>query len=386
MKKVIVLGSTGSIGRQTLEVAAHLPEEIHVTALVAGSNVELLAEQVRRFRPALVAVADKERWRELKELLSGEKVTIMAGEEGVLAATEAEGDLVLAAIVGIAGLKPVLAAVRRGKDVALANKEALVTAGHLVQAEARRRGVKIMPVDSEHSAIFQSLHAGRPAEIKRLLLTASGGPFRTWPKKALQRVTEKEALQHPNWRMGAKITVDSATLMNKGLEVIEARWLFDVELKKIEVLVHPESIVHSLVEFVDGAVVAQLGLPDMRLPIQYALTYPERLPAPWPRLDLTGRTLTFEAPDTDRFPCLALARAAAQKGGTYPTVLNGANEVAVEEFLKGRLSFLGIPALVEKVLAGHTPVPEPDLEAVLAADAWARSKARALIREGVVGA
>lgn len=386
MKKVAVLGSTGSIGRQALEVAAALPQEIQITALAAGSNVELLAEQVRRFRPPLVAVAAKERWRELKELLAGEKVTILAGEEGVTAVAEAEGDLVLAAIVGIAGLKPALAAIRRGKDVALANKEALVTAGHLVQAETRRRGVKIIPVDSEHSAVFQALQAGRPAEIKRLLLTASGGPFRTWPKDALQHVTAKEALQHPNWRMGAKITVDSATLMNKGLEVIEARWLFDVELEKIEVLVHPESIVHSLVEFVDGAVVAQLGLPDMRLPIQYALTYPRRLPAPWPRLDLIGRTLTFAAPDTERFPCLALARAAAEKGGTYPTVLNGANEVAVEEFLKGRLSFLGIPALVEKVLTGHTPVPEPDLEAVLAADAWARAKARALIREGVVGA
>lgn len=386
MKKVAVLGSTGSIGRQALEVAAALPQEIQITALAAGSNVELLAEQVRRFRPPLVAVAAKERWRELKELLAGEKVTILAGEEGVTAVAEAEGDLVLAAIVGIAGLKPALAAIRRGKDVALANKEALVTAGHLVQAETRRRGVKIIPVDSEHSAVFQALQAGRPAEIKRLLLTASGGPFRTWPKGALQHVTAKEALQHPNWRMGAKITVDSATLMNKGLEVIEARWLFDVELEKIEVLVHPESIVHSLVEFVDGAVVAQLGLPDMRLPIQYALTYPRRLPAPWPRLDLIGRTLTFAAPDTERFPCLALARAAAEKGGTYPTVLNGANEVAVEEFLKGRLSFLGIPALVEKVLTGHTPVPEPDLEAVLAADAWARAKARALIREGVVGA
>jgi len=383
MRKLAVFGSTGSIGRQALEVAAAFPEELEITSLVAGHNVEVLAEQVRRCRARLAVVADEGRWRELKELLAGVPVEVLAGEEGLAAAVEDESDLVLAAIVGVAGLKPTLAALRAGKDVALANKETMVTAGPLVRAEARQRGAKILPVDSEHSAIFQCLQAGAPREVRRLLLTASGGPFRTWPKEKLARVTAAEALRHPNWRMGAKITVDSATLMNKGLEVIEARWLFDVPLERIEVLVHPESIVHSLVEFVDGAVVAQLGPPDMRLPIQYALLYPRRLASPWPRLDLTGRALTFAAPDGDRFPCLALARTAAEKGGTFPAVLNGANEVAVAEFLAGRLSFPGIAQVVEQVLASHLPVAEPDLTQVLAADAWAREKARAVMREGV---
>lgn len=383
MRKIAVLGSTGSIGRQALEVAAALPEEITITSLVAGSNVELLAEQARRFHPRRVVVADAQRWPELKELMAGQPVEVLAGEEGCSAAAQDESDLVLAAIVGIAGLKPTLAALAAGKDIALANKEALVTAGHLVQRAVRRQGVHLLPVDSEHSAIFQCLRAGEKSEVRRLLLTASGGPFRTWPREKLAEVKAAEALRHPNWRMGAKITVDSATLMNKGLEVMEARWLFDVPLSQIEVLVHPESVVHSLVEFVDGAVVAQLGVPDMRLPIQYAFTYPRRVAAPWPRLELTGRTLTFFPPDEGRFPCLALARAAAETGGTLPAVLNGANEVAVAEFLAGRLTFPGIAQVVEKVMSSHQTVVDPDLPAVLAADAWAREKARALLKEGV---
>lgn len=383
MRKIAVLGSTGSIGRQALEVAAALPEEITITSLVAGSNVELLAEQARRFHPRRVVVADAQRWPELKELMAGQPVEVLAGEEGCSAAAQDESDLVLAAIVGIAGLKPTLAALAAGKDIALANKEALVTAGHLIQRAVRRQGVHLLPVDSEHSAIFQCLRAGEKSEVRRLLLTASGGPFRTWPREKLAEVKAAEALRHPNWRMGAKITVDSATLMNKGLEVMEARWLFDVPLSQIEVLVHPESVVHSLVEFVDGAVVAQLGVPDMRLPIQYAFTYPRRVAAPWPRLELTGRTLTFFPPDEGRFPCLALARAAAETGGTLPAVLNGANEVAVAEFLAGRLTFPGIAQVVEKVMSSHQTVVDPDLPAVLAADAWAREKARALLKEGV---
>lgn len=384
MRKVAILGSTGSIGRQALEVAAALPEEVQITALAAGHNVELLAEQARRFHPRIVAVAAKERWRELQELLAEEPAEVLAGEEGLIAVAEAEdSELVLAAIVGIAGLKPTLAALARGKDVALANKETLVTAGHLVTAEVRRRGVRLVPVDSEHSAIFQCLASGEKNEVRRLLLTASGGPFRTWPREKLREVTADQALKHPNWSMGAKITVDSATLMNKGLEVMEARWLFDVSLEQIEVLIHPESVVHSMVEFVDGAVIAQLGVPDMRLPIQFAFTYPHRLEAPWPRLDLAGRTLTFAPPDEERFPCLKLAQAAALAGGTCPAVLNGANEVAVAEFLAGKLGFLGIPHLIEQVLESHNPVPNPDLAEVLAADAWAREKARALLVEGV---
>lgn len=384
MKKLAILGSTGSIGRQALEVAAALPAEIQVTALAAGSNVELLADQAKKFRPRVVAVADPAKREELEKRLAGEKIEVLAGREGLMAVAEwDESSIVLVAIVGFAGLEPTLGAIRRGKNIALANKETLVTAGHLVMAEAEQRGVQILPVDSEHSAIFQCLHAGRREEVQRLLLTASGGPFNTLNKGELRRVTAKEALQHPNWSMGAKITVDSATLMNKGLEVMEARWLFGIELEQIEVVVHPESLVHSLVEFIDGSVIAQLGRPDMRLPIQYALTYPRRLAAPWPRLDLVGRKLTFLPPDTERFPALRLAREAALTGGTAPTVLNSANEVAVAAFLAGRLSFPGIAELVERVLDAHEVQPDPDLEQVLAADAWARERSRLWVAEGV---
>ncbi|HHV08526.1 MAG TPA: 1-deoxy-D-xylulose-5-phosphate reductoisomerase [Firmicutes bacterium] len=375
MNTLGILGSTGSIGCQALQVVEALPEEIKVTALAAGRNVELLAAQALKFRPEVVAIADEERYTELKQALSATSIKVLTGEEGVnYVAAGPESQTVLAAIVGIAGLKPTLAAVQKGKRVALANKETLVTAGSIVQQERKKSGSEILPVDSEHSAIWQSLRSGRKEEVQSIILTASGGPFRTWSKKDLAQVTIKEALRHPNWDMGAKITVDSATLMNKGLEVLEAQWLFELPLEQIKVLVHPESIVHSLVEFVDGAVIGQLGLPDMRLPIQLALTYPRRLKAPWPRLGLTGKTLTFEEPDTERFPSLRLARQAGEVGGTAPTVLNAANEVAVAEFLSGRLAFSKIPLVVEQVLSLHQSQANPTLETIFAVDTWARDQ------------
>lgn len=372
-----ILGSTGSIGTQALQVAEALAEEIKVTALTAGRNVELLAAQAIKFCPKVVAIAAKERYAELKRLLFGTGIRVLAGEEGLTyVAAGTESKTILAAIVGIAGLKPTLAAVRAGKRVALANKETLVTAGYIVQQEREISGAEILPVDSEHSAIWQCLRAGSKEEVQTLILTASGGPFRTRSKAELAQVTVQEALNHPNWSMGAKITVDSATLMNKGLEILEAGWLFGLPLEKIKVLVHPESIVHSLVEFADGAVIGQLGLPDMRLPIQLALTYPRRLGATWPRLSLAGRKLTFEEPDNERFPCLRLAQQAGKIGGTAPTALNAANEVAVAEFLSGRLPFAQIPSVVEQVIAAHQTQPEPTLDSILAVDAWARDKAR----------
>lgn len=375
MNTLGILGSTGSIGCQALQVVEALPEEIKVTALAAGRNVELLAAQALKFRPEVVAIADEERYTELKQALSATSIKVLTGEEGVnYVAAGPESQTVLAAIVGIAGLKPTLAAVQKGKRVALANKETLVTAGSIVQQERKKSGSEILPVDSEHSAIWQSLRSGRKEEVQSIILTASGGPFRTWSKKDLAQVTIKEALRHPNWDMGAKITVDSATLMNKGLEILEAKWLFNMPLEQIRVLVHPESIVHSLVEFVDGAVIGQLGLPDMRLPIQLALTYPRRLKAPWPRLGLTGKTLTFEEPDTERFPSLRLARQAGEVGGTAPTVLNAANEVAVAEFLSGRLAFSKIPLVVEQVLSLHQSQANPTLETIFAVDTWARDQ------------
>jgi 1-deoxy-D-xylulose-5-phosphate reductoisomerase len=379
-KRLAILGSTGSVGEQTLAVAAAFPERYRVVALAAGRNVEKLADQVRRFRPALVSVASTELAAELRARLAGERVEIAAGAQGLEAVAVQPADLVVSALVGALGLAPTLAAIRAGRDVALANKEVLVMAGALVLREARARGVTLLPVDSEHSAIFQALAGQRREDVSRLILTASGGPFRTWDAARIARATVEEALRHPNWEMGPKITIDSATLMNKGLEVIEARWLFDAPPERVDVIVHPQSIVHSLVEFVDGSVLAQLGLPDMRVPIAVALAHPERLPLDLPRLDLAALSrLEFEDPDRKRFPCLDLAYQALRASEAAPAVLNAANEVAVAAFLAGRVAFPAIAGANEAVLeafaAGGGRGELRELGDVLAADAWARARA-----------
>jgi len=377
-RRVAILGSTGSIGRQALEVIEALPDRLGVAALTAERNVERLAEQALRFRPDLVAIADADRAEDLAERLRGTGIAVAAGREGVRrAAVAPEAGIVLGAISGVAGLAPVLDAVRAGKTVALANKEPLVAAGSIVMEEARRSGARILPVDSEHSAIFQALRGFEVREVARLVLTASGGPFRGRPPGELETVTPEEALAHPTWEMGPKVTIDSATLMNKGLEIIEAHWLFGVPYDRIAVLIHPQSVVHSLVEFVDGTMLAHLGAPDMRLPIQYALCYPERPPRPWATVDLAALgALTFERPDLQRFPCLALARRAGEAGGTAPAALNGANEEAVALFLAGRIGFTQIPALIEAALEAHRPVAQPTLDQVLTADQEGRAAAR----------
>jgi len=344
--KVVILGSTGSIGRSAVAVIRRLPG-YRVIGLAARADIAELARQARLLKPDFVAVADRAAAREIRGRL-GRGIRILAGEEGVVEAAT-RGDIVISAIVGSAGLKPTFEAVRTGKRVALANKETLVAGGELIVREMKRSGAVILPVDSEHSAIFQCLQGQDRRGIRRLILTGSGGPFRK--RAILDRVTVREALRHPTWRMGRKITIDSATLMNKGLEVIEAGWLFDLPVSSVSVLIHPQSIVHSMVEFVDGAVLAQLGVPDMKLPIQYALTWPRRAPAAWPRLNLlrTG-ALTFEPPDPVRFPCLAHARAAARAGGSAPAVLSAANEVAVQAFLDGRITFPGIARVIGETL------------------------------------
>jgi 1-deoxy-D-xylulose-5-phosphate reductoisomerase len=380
VKRLVVLGSTGSVGEQTLAVAESCPERYCVVALAAGRNAAKLADQVRRFRPRIAALHDPQAARELRERLGSFPVEILAGPEGLAAAAASDADLCVAGIVGAAGLAPTLAALRAGHDVAFANKEVMVMAGALVLAEVRASGAALLPVDSEHSAIFQCLAGAPSSRVRRLILTASGGPFRTWTVERIARATVEEALRHPNWQMGPKITIDSASLMNKGLEVIEARWLFDVPPERIEVVVHPESIVHSAVEFVDSSVIAQLGLPDMRVPIAVALAHPERLELDLPRLDLTAQgRLHFETPDTKRFPCLALAYAAARADALAPAVLNAANEVAVEAFLSRRLAFPGIAAANEAMLDLHVArgadAPR-DLRDVLDADSWARERAR----------
>jgi len=389
-KRITVLGSTGSVGEQTLEVVGTFPERYRVVALAAGSNAEKLAEQVRRHRPERVSLADPEAASALGEALRDVEVEIGVGEAGLAAVAESAADLVVAAIVGAAGLPPTLAALRAGRDVALANKEALVMAGALVLREARASGARLLPVDSEHSAIFQAL-GGEPMEsVSRLILTASGGPFRTWSDDRIARASVEEALDHPNWEMGPKITIDSATLMNKGLEVIEARWLFDVPPERVDIVVHPQSIVHSLVEFSDSSVIAQLGLPDMRVPIAVALAHPERLELDLPRLDLaTVAQLTFEAPDSKRFPCLDLAYRALAGDEAAPAVLNAANEVAVEAFLAGELPFTGIASTNAAVLEAHLAKVAKDgsvalreIFDVLQADAWGRGSARDILSNG----
>ncbi len=381
MKNLSLLGATGSIGVSTLEVVAAHPGRFRVLALTGGNNLSRLAEQVLRFQPELVAVLTAFDAERLKQLLGKSGPEILWGVEGLIACATLQGvDLVVSAIVGAAGLVPTVAAIEAGRDVALANKETLVTAGPLVMAALARRGVRLYPVDSEHSAIFQSLQGHRRSDVKRLILTASGGPFRTRRLADLARVTPEDALAHPNWQMGRKITIDSATMMNKGLEVIEARWLFDLPGQAIDVHIHPQSIVHSMVEYCDGSVIAQLGIPDMKTPIAYALTYPERLPLQLPPLDLCAlRNLTFEHPEPGRFPCLELAYAALAADGTAPAVLNAANEVAVEAFLEGRIAFLDIPAIIQGTLDRHQVTPLRHLDDVLNADRWARQEARRLI-------
>lgn len=370
MKRISILGSTGSVGTNTLAVVEAHPQAFQVVALAAGSRVDLLEEQIRRFRPRLVSVAGEAAAAELRRRLEGFPVEILWGAEGLLrVATAEEADLVVSAMVGSVGLLPTLQAIKAKKDVALANKEVLVMAGELVMAEVKAQGTKLLPIDSEHSAIFQCLERGGRRYLRRIILTASGGPFRTRPRESFAQITPEEALNHPTWNMGKKITIDSATLMNKGLEVIEAKWLFDLPVKKIEVVVHPQSIIHSLVEYVDGSMLAQLSITDMRLPILYALAYPERLESPLSSLNLTALSaLTFEPLDLERFPCLSYAYWAAEAGGTLPTVLNAANEVAVELFLSRRIGFDEIPILIKNALDRHGRRAIRSLEDILEAD------------------
>lgn len=382
LKRIAILGSTGSIGRSALQVIEQFPNRFQVVALAAGRNVDLLIEQIQRFRPKVAAVLDQELANDLASRLPADiGVEVFAGSQGYQnIANCTDADMVLSSMVGAAGLIPTLSAIRAGKDVALANKETLVMAGALVMEEVRRYQIRLLPVDSEHNAIFQALEGHRREDLKRILLTASGGPFLNLPKEQLESVTPAQALNHPNWEMGAKITIDSATMMNKGLEVIEAKWLFDVAVEKIDVHIHPQSIVHSMVEYVDGSVIAQLGMPDMRVPIAYALAYPERLKLDLPTLDLFSvQTLTFQEPDLGRYPCLDLAFNACKAGGTMPAVLNASNEVAVQAFLDKRIPFLGIARLVDKVMQEHELAPAKELEAILAADTWARRRAEAII-------
>lgn len=376
MKNVVLLGSTGSIGTSTIKVVEDLPERFRLLGLAAGNNMELLLEQTRKHRPQAVSINDAAKARELTNAL-GTAVEVNCGTEGLVRlATHPAADIVLIAIVGTAGLQPALAAIRAGKDIAVASKEILVMAGEIVMREARKSGVRVLAVDSEHSAIFQCLDDKPSNSVRRLWLTASGGPFRTTPKSEFADITVERALKHPSWVMGQKITIDSATLFNKGLEMIEARWLFDIEMARVSVVVHPQSVVHSIVEFVDGSMLAQLSTPDMCLPIQYALTYPERIASERVQTNLARLgSLTFEEPDPERFPALSLARRAGEEGGTLPVVLNAANEVAVQAFVNRRISFLEISEVVSHTLAEHQIIHHPDLRQVLEADAWARQAA-----------
>lgn len=381
MKSIIILGSTGSIGTNTLDIVQRFPDDFRVVGLTAGGNIEKLEAQIRAFHPQVVAVSTESSAAALRTRCAGLPVEILAGENGIAQVAAMPGaELVISAIVGAAGLLPTLAAIRSGKHIALANKEPMVMAGKLMQEEARKHGVRIFPVDSEHSAIFQSLEGHRLEDVRRLILTASGGALWTLTKEQLQDVTPERALQHPNWKMGSKITIDSATLMNKGLEVVEARWLFDIRESRIDVLIHRESIIHSLVEYEDRSMIAQLGLPDMRTPISYAMQYPERMPLDLPSLDLTevGK-LTFCKPDHDRFPCLNLGYESLRIGGTMPAAMNAANEVAVDAFLNGGLRFIEIADVIRNTMDAHTPREIAGLEDALEADRWAREKAGSLV-------
>ena len=379
MKNVVLLGSTGSIGTSAVKVVEDLPERLRLVALAAGNNSELLLEQTRKHQPAAIAINDPAKVQDLRETLST-ACEVFSGPEGLLKlATLPGADIVLIAIVGTAGLQPALAAIRAGKDIAVASKEILVMAGEIVMREARKFGVRVLAVDSEHSAIFQCLDGKPAASVRKLWLTASGGPFRDaklWPKEKFAEISVERALKHPSWVMGRKITIDSATLFNKGLEMIEARWLFDIEMARVGVVVHPQSIVHSMVEFVDGSLLAQLSTPDMCLPIQYALTYPDRAASDrvqtnFPKLG----NLTFEEPDPERFPAITLARRAGEVGGTLPAVLNAANVIAVEAFVNRKISFPQITETVHRTMEAHQVVAHPTLEQILAADGWARQQA-----------
>jgi 1-deoxy-D-xylulose-5-phosphate reductoisomerase len=383
MKRLAILGSTGSIGVSTLEIITEHPDCFEVVALTAGRNLALLEEQINCFRPRLVAVPDQLNAQRLQKRLGADGPQVLYGTAGLIAcAVESPADMVVSAIVGAAGLEPTLAAIQAGRDVALANKETLVIAGELVMRAVSESGCRLFPVDSEHSAIFQSLEGHRTTDVRRLILTASGGPFRNWSLEDLQQVTPQDALAHPNWNMGRKITIDSATMMNKGLEVIEAHWLFNVPVENIDVHIHPESIIHSLVEYVDGALLAKLGIPDMKTPIAYALTYPERLPLELPALDLCRLgQLNFAAPNSQCFPCLGLAYDAIRRGGTTPAVLNAANELAVEAFLQETVGFLDIPRIIASVVDRHTSTAAASLEQILSADAWARQITQDVICE-----
>lgn len=372
-RRISILGSTGSIGVQTLDVARNL--NIKVEGLSANSNIDLLEKQAREFNPLIVAVKEKDQGIILKERLKDTDIEVLTGIEGFNKVAAIESiDTVVTSVVGIAGLIPTMEAIKNKKNIALANKETLVTAGHLVMDCAKRNNVKIFPVDSEHSAIFQSLMGNNISEVEKIILTASGGPFRALTKEQLSNVTLEQALKHPNWNMGSKITIDSATMMNKGLEVIEAKWLFDIDVENIEVLIHPQSIIHSMVQYVDGSVIAQLGSPDMRIPIQFALTYPNRCDNNFSKLDfLKLANLSFEKPDLEKFTCLKLAFEALRIGGTMPTVLNGANEVAVNMFLNKKIDFIDIPYIVEKAMDSHQVIQNPNLEQIVQTDLWTRN-------------
>ncbi len=380
MKKIAVLGSTGSIGTQCLDIVNRNRDLFSVTALCANSSVELIAAQASEYEPELCVLYDEDAACELKKRLAGTKTEVLAGMDGLIAAACSDSDLVVAAVVGMIGIRPVLEAIRAGRDIALANKETLVTAGHIIMKEAGERGVSILPVDSEHSAIFQSLQGNEGNRIEKILLTASGGPFRGRSRQELEGMTVREALAHPNWDMGPKVTIDSSTLVNKGLEVMEAHHLFGVDYENIEVLVHPESILHSAVEYEDGAVMGQLGIADMRIPIQYAMTYPKRIPLNLRRLDLFEiGTLHFEKPDVETFPGLTLAIRAAKEGGTMPAVFNAANEEAVAAFLKGRIGYTGITRVIDSAMASHHSAKDPSLEEILATE----KETRILVRERI---
>lgn len=381
MKSIIILGSTGSIGTNTLDIIRRFPDEFCVVGLTGGSNIDKLEEQIRLFKPKAAAVSTESSAALLRKRCADLPVEIMAGEEGITnVASMPDGEFVISAIVGAAGLVPTLSAIRSGKHIGLANKEPMVMAGKLMQDEARTHGVRIFPIDSEHSAIFQSLEGHRIEDVRRLILTASGGALWTLTHEQLQDVTPERALQHPNWKMGSKITIDSATLMNKGLEVVEARWLFNVPESSIDVMVHRESIIHSLVEYQDRSIIAQLGLPDMRTPISYAMRYPARMALDLPSLDLTEiRQLTFCKPDHDRFPCLNLGYESLRVGGTMPAIMNAANEIAVEAFLNHGLRFVEIAQVIRSTMDAHTPHAISCLEDTLEADRWAREKAESLV-------
>jgi 1-deoxy-D-xylulose-5-phosphate reductoisomerase len=383
MKRLTLLGATGSIGTQTLAIVAQYPQNFRVTAMSAGSNVELFAQQIRQFRPEIVAIANSAKYHDLKDALSDldPQPQLLAGSEGVIAvASYANSDVVVTGIVGCAGLLPTIAAIKAGKNIALANKETLIAGGEIIVSLLAKYQVQLLPADSEHSAIFQCLQGVPQGGLKRIILTASGGAFRDLPVEKLAEVTIADALKHPNWSMGRKITIDSATLMNKGLEVIEAHYLFGLDYDHIEIVIHPQSIIHSLIELKDTSVLAQLGLPDMRLPLLYALSYPDRLETNWQRLDLVQcGSLTFRSPDHAKYPCMQLAYEAGRKGGTMPAVLNAANESAVALFLQEKIRFTQIAELISKVCDCHRVISNPTLEDILSADQWARETTHSLV-------